>query len=35
MKMTPNKSPESTAVGAFRSAIAVQVAVQRGLSFLR
>jgi hypothetical protein len=31
----PNKSPEPTAVGAFRSAIAVHVAGRRWLSFLR
>jgi hypothetical protein len=31
----PNKSPEPTAVGACRSAIAVHVAGRRWLSFLR
>ena len=33
--MTPNKSPEPTAVGAFSSAFAVHVASRRWLSFLR
>jgi len=33
--MTPNQSPEPTAVGAVRSAIAVHVASRRWLSFLR
>ena len=33
--MTPNKSPEPTAVGAVRSAIAVHVASRRWLSFFR
>jgi hypothetical protein len=32
---SPNKSPEPTAVGAGRSAIAVHVASRRWLSFLR
>jgi hypothetical protein len=32
---TPNKSPEPTAVGAGRSAVAVHVAGRRWLSFLR
>jgi hypothetical protein len=32
---TPNKSPEPTAVGACRSAVAVHVAVRRWLSFFR
>jgi hypothetical protein len=31
----PNKSPEPTAVGAVRSAIAVHVVSRRWLSFLR
>jgi hypothetical protein len=31
----PKKSPESTAVGAGRSAVAVHVASRRWLSFLR
>ena len=31
----PNKSPEPTAVGAVRSAIAVPVASRRWLSFIR
>jgi hypothetical protein len=31
----PNKSPEPTAVGAFRSAVAVHVASRRWLSFFR
>jgi hypothetical protein len=31
----PNKSPEPTAVGAGRSAVAVHVASRRWLSFLR
>ena len=34
-KMTPNKSPEPTAVGAVRSAIAVHAASRRWLSFFR
>ena len=33
--LMPNKSPEPTAVGACRSAIAVHVASRRWLSFLR
>jgi len=33
--MMPNQSPEPTAVGAVSSAIAVQVASRRWLSFLR
>jgi hypothetical protein len=33
--MWPNKSPEPTAVGAGRSAVAVHVASRRWLSFLR
>jgi hypothetical protein len=33
--MLPNKSPEPTAVGAGRSAVAVHVASRRWLSFLR
>jgi hypothetical protein len=33
--MTPNTSPEPTAVGAVSSAIAVRVASRRWLSFLR
>jgi hypothetical protein len=32
---TPNKSPEPTAVGAVRSAVAVHVASRRWLSFFR
>jgi len=32
---SPNKSPEPTAVGAFRSAVAVHAASRRWLSFLR
>jgi len=35
IKMPPNKSPEPTAVGAGRSAIAVHAASRRWLSFLR
>lgn len=35
MPMLPNKSPEPTAVGAVRSAVAVHVASRRWLSFLR
>ena len=35
MTTMPNKSPEPTAVGAVRSAIAVHVAGRRWLSFLR
>ena len=35
MTMTPNKSPEPTAVGACSSAIAVHVASRRWLSFFR
>jgi hypothetical protein len=35
MSRRPNKSPEPTAVGAGRSAIAVRVAGRRWLSFLR
>ena len=31
----PNKSPEPTAVGAYRSAVAVHVAGRRWLSFFR
>jgi hypothetical protein len=34
-EMTPNKSPEPTAVDAVSSAIAVHVASRRWLSFLR
>ena len=34
-KLPPNKSPEPTAVGAVRSAIAVHAASRRWLSFLR
>ena len=34
-RMMPNKSPEPTAVGACRSAIAVRVASRRWLSFFR
>jgi hypothetical protein len=34
-KMPPNKSPEPTAVGACRSAVAVHVASRRWLSFFR
>jgi hypothetical protein len=34
-KLTPNQSPEPTAVGAGRSAIAVHVASRRWLSFFR
>jgi hypothetical protein len=34
-RLPPNKSPEPTAVGAFRSAIAVPVASRRWLSFFR
>ena len=34
-EMPPNKSPEPTAVGAVRSAIAVHVVGRRWLSFLR
>ena len=33
--LMPNKSPEPTAVGAVRSAIAVHAASQRWLSFFR
>ena len=33
--ITPNKSPEPTAVGAGSSAVAVHVASRRWLSFLR
>ena len=33
--MLPNKSPEPTAVGAVRSAVAVHVASRRWLSFFR
>jgi hypothetical protein len=33
--VTPNQSPEPTAVGACRSAIAVHVASRRWLSFFR
>jgi len=33
--MPPNKSPEPTAVGALRSAVAVHAASRRWLSFLR
>jgi len=33
--LMPNKSPEPTAVGAVRSAIAVHVASRRWLSFFR
>ena len=33
--MWPNKSPEPTAVGAVRSAVAVHVASRRWLSFFR
>ena len=33
--MTPNKSPEPTAVGAVSSAVAVHVAGRRWLSFFR
>jgi hypothetical protein len=35
MTVWPNKSPEPTAVGAVRSAIAVHVASRRWLSFFR
>jgi hypothetical protein len=35
MTLQPNKSPEPTAVGAVRSAIAVHVAGRRWLSFVR
>ena len=35
MTLWPNKSPEPTAVGACRSAVAVHVASRRWLSFLR
>jgi len=35
MSLMPNKSPEPTAVGAVRSAIAVHVASRRWLSFFR
>ena len=35
MTVTPNQSPEPTAVGAFRSAVAVHVAGRRWLSFFR
>jgi hypothetical protein len=35
MTMTPNKSPEPTAVGAVSSAVAVHVAGRRWLSFFR
>jgi len=35
MKLFPNKSPEPTAVGAARSAVAVHVASRWWLSFLR
>ena len=35
MTVMPNQSPEPTAVGAGRSAIAVHVASRRWLSFLR
>jgi hypothetical protein len=35
MTMWPNQSPEPTAVGACRSAVAVHVANRRWLSFLR
>jgi hypothetical protein len=33
--LMPNKSPEPTAVGAVRSAVAVHVASRRWLSFFR
>ena len=33
--MTPNQSPEPTAVGAVSSAVAVHVASRRWLSFFR
>jgi hypothetical protein len=33
--MTPNQSPEPTAVGAVSSAVAVHAASRRWLSFLR
>jgi hypothetical protein len=33
--LMPNKSPEPTAVGACRSAVAVHIASRRWLSFLR
>jgi len=35
MTMWPNKSPEPTAVGAVRSAVAVHATSRRWLSFLR
>jgi hypothetical protein len=35
MKVQANKSPEPTAVGAVRSAVAVRVAGRRWLSFCR
>jgi hypothetical protein len=35
MSLMPNKSPEPTAVGACRSAVAVHVASRRWLSFFR
>ncbi len=35
MILWPNKSPEPTAVGAGRSAVAVHVASRRWLSFFR
>ena len=35
MSQQPNKSPEPTAVGAFRSAVAVHAASRRWLSFFR
>ena len=35
INLPPNKSPEPTAVGAGRSAVAVHVASRRWLSFLR
>jgi hypothetical protein len=35
MKPQPNKSPEPTAVGAVRSAVAVHVVSRRWLSFFR
>jgi len=34
-ELQPNKSPEPTAVGAVRSAVAVHVASRRWLSFFR